>query len=44
VNRHRGRLGIDSKVNEGSTFTIYLPLATEVGNNDAPQPGLLTAS
>jgi two-component system phosphate regulon sensor histidine kinase PhoR len=43
VNRHRGRLAIESKLGEGSTFTVYLPLATHVGG-DAPQPGLLTAS
>jgi two-component system phosphate regulon sensor histidine kinase PhoR len=44
VNRHRGRLTIESKVGEGSTFTVYLPLATEAGSGDAPQQGLLTAS
>jgi two-component system phosphate regulon sensor histidine kinase PhoR len=44
VNRHRGRLTIESKPSEGSTFTVYLPLATELGGSDAPQPGLLTAS
>jgi len=44
VSRHRGRLTIESKVSEGSTFTVYLPLATEAGTGDAPQQGLLTAS
>lgn len=44
VSRHRGRLTIESKVGEGSTFTIYLPLATEAGAGEAPQTGLLTAS
>jgi two-component system phosphate regulon sensor histidine kinase PhoR len=44
VNRHRGRLTIESKVGEGSTFTIVLPLATEAGHSDTPQAGLLTAS
>jgi signal transduction histidine kinase len=44
VNRHRGRLSIESKVGEGSTFTIVLPLATEAGHSDTPQAGLLTAS
>jgi two-component system phosphate regulon sensor histidine kinase PhoR len=44
INRHRGRLTIESKVGEGSIFTAYLPLATEVGVGDAPQPGLLAAS
>jgi signal transduction histidine kinase/predicted MFS family arabinose efflux permease len=43
VNRHRGRLAIESKVGEGSTFTVFLPLATEVGQGEA-QAGLLTAS
>ena len=43
VNRHRGRMQIDSKVNEGSTFTVYLPLATDIGA-EPPQAGLLTAS
>ena len=44
VNRHRGRMQIDSKVNEGSTFTVYLPLATDIGSAEPPQAGLLTAS
>jgi two-component system phosphate regulon sensor histidine kinase PhoR len=44
ISRHRGRLVIESKLNEGSTFTVYLPLATEIGAGDAPQPGLLAAS
>jgi len=44
INRHRGRLTIESKVGEGSTFTVYLPLATEAGTGEAPQQGLLTAS
>lgn len=44
VNRHRGRLTIESMVGEGSTFTVYLPLATEAGPGEAATPGLLTAS
>lgn len=44
VNRHRGRLHVESKIGEGSTFTVFLPLATEVGHGDTPQAGLLTAS
>jgi two-component system, OmpR family, phosphate regulon sensor histidine kinase PhoR len=30
VNRHRGRLTIDSVLGEGSTFTVHLPLAKAV--------------
>ena len=44
LNRHRGRLAIESKVAEGSTFTVFLPLATEAGAADTPPAGLLTAS
>jgi signal transduction histidine kinase len=44
MNRHRGRLLIESQVGEGSTFTIHLPLATAAGANEAPMPGLLTSS
>lgn len=29
VNRHRGRLFIESKIGQGATFTIRLPLSTE---------------
>ena len=35
VNRHRGHLAIDSRVGEGSCFTVYLPLAGR-GNGRAP--------
>lgn len=34
VNRQRGRIGVDSVVGEGSTFTVWLPAAP-----DAPVPG-----
>ena len=44
LNRHRGRLAIESKVGEGSTFTVFLPLATEAGPAEAMTTGLLTAS
>jgi two-component system phosphate regulon sensor histidine kinase PhoR len=44
MNRHRGRLLIESQVGEGSTFTIHLPLATAAGANEAPMQGLLTSS
>lgn len=29
VNRHRGRLTIESAVGVGSTFTVYLPAVSE---------------
>jgi two-component system phosphate regulon sensor histidine kinase PhoR len=45
VNRHRGRLTIESKVGDGSSFTVYLPLATEIGGGETPaSAGLLAAS
>ncbi len=44
LNRHRGRLAIESKVGEGSTFTVFLPLATEAGPAESPATILLTAS
>ena len=44
LNRHRGRLAIESKVGEGSTFTVFLPLATEAGPAEAMANNLLTAS
>ncbi len=44
VNRHRGRLLIESQLGEGSTFNVFLPLATVAGNGEAPRPGLLTSS
>jgi len=37
VNRHRGRLAIDSEVGKGSTFTVHLPVAAEA---TAPLPAL----
>ncbi len=33
INRHRGRLGIESRVGHGSTFTVFLP-AAEGGPSD----------
>ncbi len=44
LNRHRGRLVVESQVGEGSTFTIHLPLATVAGVGEAPRPGLLGPS
>ncbi|HRJ12472.1 MAG TPA: ATP-binding protein, partial [Alphaproteobacteria bacterium] len=29
VNRHRGRLGITSELGRGTTFTVYLPVASD---------------
>lgn len=34
LNRHRGRLTIESKVGEGSTFTVYLAVAAEATGVD----------
>ncbi|ACJ00623.1 ATP-binding protein [Rhodospirillum centenum] len=39
VNRHRGRLAIDSEVGKGSTFTVLLPAATEEPAPAQPLPG-----
>jgi nitrogen fixation/metabolism regulation signal transduction histidine kinase len=33
VERHGGQLSLESKVHEGSTFTIHLPIQTAHGNN-----------
>jgi two-component system phosphate regulon sensor histidine kinase PhoR len=44
VNRHRGRLVIESQVGEGSTFTVHLPLATVAGGGEAPRQGLIASS
>ncbi len=35
MNRHRGALTIDSEIGEGSTFSVYLPIAVQ-NNNTAP--------
>ena len=29
IQRHRGRIEVQSKEKEGTTFTVYLPLKTE---------------
>lgn len=38
INRHRGRMAVDSVVNEGSTFTVYLPALNETARNKASEP------
>ncbi len=40
VNRHKGKLAIESKAGEGSTFTVLLPAATrsEPGGSSLPAP------
>lgn len=40
VNRHRGRMTVESKVGEGSTFTVFLPFATDVSAAEAETPRL----
>ncbi|MBV6631665.1 MAG: PAS domain-containing protein [Alphaproteobacteria bacterium] len=37
INRHRGRLSVDSVVDEGSTFTIYLPALEFEGDQKAAE-------
>jgi two-component system phosphate regulon sensor histidine kinase PhoR len=40
VSRHHGRLAIDSRVGEGSTFTVFLPgLPDEAGGAGSPNAG-----
>jgi two-component system, OmpR family, phosphate regulon sensor histidine kinase PhoR len=34
VNRHRGRLVIDSRISQGATFTIRLPMSTDGGRGE----------
>lgn len=43
VNRHRGRFLIDSKPGEGATFTVLLPLASVVTQEEAGVPRLPAA-
>jgi two-component system phosphate regulon sensor histidine kinase PhoR len=38
VNRHRGQLAIESREGEGSTFTVWLPLAASRRNGDVRDP------
>ncbi len=41
VNRHQGRLSIESRLGEGSTFTILLPIAAAEENSPAPVTELI---
>ena len=41
VNRHQGRLTIESRLGEGSTFTVFLPA---IGRKPAPKPRLRSLS
>ncbi len=36
VEMHGGRIEVESKVNKGTTFTIFLPLTTETKAEDLP--------
>jgi signal transduction histidine kinase len=38
VTRHHGRIEVDSVLNQGTTFRIYLPLAVSDEKNDGPKP------
>jgi two-component system phosphate regulon sensor histidine kinase PhoR len=38
VNRHRGQLAIESREGEGSTFTVWLPMAVSRRNGDGRDP------
>ena len=38
VNRHQGRLGIESRKGEGSTFTVFLPAAATENGANPPAP------
>jgi len=42
VNRHQGRLGIESKPGEGSVFTVFLPAAPEENPAIPPIPEPVT--
>ncbi len=41
VSRHQGRLSIESKLGEGSTFTVFLPAAPSENAAKPPQPELV---
>jgi two-component system, OmpR family, phosphate regulon sensor histidine kinase PhoR len=42
VSRHQGRLSIESKLGEGSTFTVFLPAALSENAAKPPQPEPVT--
>ncbi|MGZ5926715.1 MAG: ATP-binding protein, partial [Rhizomicrobium sp.] len=42
VSRHGGRLVIDSKPGEGSTFTVILPVPTEENSQKSLAPAPVT--